>query len=114
MVSSESKTYGTFSVGQGHTLAAEYTPNTGRSATCLVRDRNLVLSLRQAQDVSVMVYDLDGKIHSKGCFKRHIPAGTHTLPLTIGQTPKGMYIVGVSCAEFAKNISVMNAKNEQK
>jgi hypothetical protein len=94
------------------TAVAENKGASGRlPSSCKMQDHALALSLLRAQNVSVNVYGLDGRMHPNASFTRNLLAGTHTLSLTGLMQIKGMCIVGVKGADFEKVFSVVNVKN---
>jgi hypothetical protein len=93
------------------TSISEKTGKSQRSLTsCDLRDRHIALNLPQAQNISVAVYSLDGKLHRDVSFSRNLTGGAHLLTLNGLQKKKGIYIVGVKGLGFEKKFTVAQMK----
>jgi hypothetical protein len=80
----------------------------GFTAPCDVRGGKIALQLPRAQNVSVALFRLDGKMLPGAAYSRMLQAGSHLLPFAQGKMPKGMFVVGVKGSDFQKKFNVMN------
>jgi hypothetical protein len=93
------------------TAVAEKRSASGSSlASCALQNQRIALNLLKAQNVSVAVFSLDGKMRPQAAFSRNLAAGAHTLSLMGPHMTKGIYIVGVKGTDFEKKFTVVNVK----